>query len=137
MLQNLLIRRVLTAFACALVVPLAAAQSALDGKKFDTQAGLTGKAAHVKQDILSFDGVKFHSSDCDQYGYGKGDYKVSRQGDVTTFEVETVSADCRTRSVGVRPTPCDSEGARSMGSSNWSLLAPRGASCDRREPRSA
>ena len=93
MLTSLLFRTLLTAVACAMLVPLAAAQNALDGKKFDTQAGLVGKPAHIKQDILSFDAGKFHSSDCDQYGYAKGDYKAVRQGDVTTFEVETASAE--------------------------------------------
>jgi len=72
---------------------LALAQGLLDGRRFDTQAGYTGKAQHIPQDILSFEGGLFHSSDCDQYGYGKGRYQATRQGDATTFEVETVSAE--------------------------------------------
>ena len=70
---------------------MAAAQGALDGRRFDTQAGLTGKPAHIPKDILSFAEGKFHSSDCDQYGYGKGTYKSASTGDAVTFEVETNS----------------------------------------------
>jgi hypothetical protein len=83
--------RVLVALVLATVAPLAAAQGLLDGRKFDTQAGLVGKPAHVKQDILSFAGGQFHSSDCDQYGYGKGAYRMVAQGEAPAFEVETVS----------------------------------------------
>lgn len=74
-----------------LAAPWVSGQSALDGRKFDTEAGLTGKPAHVKQDILSFNNGLFHSSDCDQYGYNQGQYKSASQGDGTTFEVETTS----------------------------------------------
>ncbi len=90
-------RTVAIALVCALALMgatrYAAAQSTLDGKKFDTEAGLIGKPAHVKQDILSFERGKFHSSDCDQYGYGKGDYKSTGQDGQTSFESETVSAE--------------------------------------------
>lgn len=70
---------------------VAMAQSPLEGRKFDTQAGLIGKPAHIPSDILSFADGKFHSSDCDQYGYGKGTYKATSSGDAVTFEVETYS----------------------------------------------
>lgn len=70
---------------------VAMAQSPLEGRKFDTQAGLTGKPAHIAKDILSFADGKFHSSDCDQYGYGKGTYKTVTNGDAVSFEVETNS----------------------------------------------
>ncbi len=81
----------LAAIATIMFMSNASAQMLLEGRKFDTQAGLVGKAAHVKSDILSFAGGKFHSSDCDQYGYGKGDYKASSQGESVTFEVQTQS----------------------------------------------
>ncbi len=74
-----------------LVGPLAVAQPLLDGRKFNTEAGYTGKPAHVKEDILSFQAGKFHSSDCDQYGYNRGDYRATAQGSGVAFEVETVS----------------------------------------------
>ena len=55
----------------------ATAQASLEGRRFDTQAGLVGKPAHVPSDILSFADGLFHSSDCDQYEYGKGKYTSS------------------------------------------------------------
>ena len=70
---------------------MAAAQGALDGRRFDTQAGMTGKPAHIAKDILSFTDGKFHSSDCDQYGYDRGAYRASSDGGAMTFEVETRS----------------------------------------------
>ena len=82
---NVIVGRLLTALIFQILISPDIAQSILDGRKFDTQAGLAGKAAHVKQDILSFEAGKFHSSDCDQYGYNKGDYKVLEQGDGATF----------------------------------------------------
>ena len=41
---------------------------------------------------LFFSEGKFYSSLCDQYGYGKGDYKATVFGDAMVFEVETSSA---------------------------------------------
>ena len=70
---------------------MAAAQGALDGRRFDTQAGMTGKPAHIAKDILSFTDGKFHSSDCDQYGYDRGAYRATSDGGAMTFEVETRS----------------------------------------------
>lgn len=70
----------------------ALASDGLDGRRFDTQAGMRGKAAHVPSDILSFAGGLFHSSDCDQYEYGKGRYSRSVEADGSIrFEAETVS----------------------------------------------
>ena len=70
----------------------AGAQTApLDGKAFVAEAGEKGKAADEKNDIISFKDGKFHSSACDQYGYGKSDYKSSAQGDAIAFEAETSS----------------------------------------------
>lgn len=70
----------------------AAASDGLEGRRFDTQAGMAGKAAHVPSDILSFSGGLFHSSDCDQYEYGKGRYTSTAEADGSIrFEAETVS----------------------------------------------
>lgn len=78
----------------ALHASVAPAQSGpLDGRRFDAQAGYTGKPAHVPKDIISFDAGRLHSSDCDQYGYDKGVYRATRQGDAIAFEAETVSAE--------------------------------------------
>jgi len=81
------------ALGLAALPPLRAqGAAALDGRRFDTTAGLVGKAAHVPSDILSFAGGLFHSSDCDQYEYGKGRYSSSVEPDGSVrFEAETVS----------------------------------------------
>jgi len=73
-------------------MPMAQAQAAtLDGRVFVADAGEKGKAADEKNDVISFDGGKFHSSSCDQYGFGKGDYRASASGDAVAFEAETQS----------------------------------------------
>jgi hypothetical protein len=69
----------------------AAAPGPLDGKVFVGEAGETGKPADEKNDIITFADGKFHSSACDQWGFGKGDYTAKTEGDATVFEVETVS----------------------------------------------
>lgn len=73
--------------------PLTMAQTpTLDGKVFIADAGEKGKAADEKSDVITFSEGKFHSSLCDQYGYGKGDYKATALGDAMVFDVETSSA---------------------------------------------
>jgi hypothetical protein len=89
-LRNLLV----CSFAGAVlsVMPVALAQTAsLDGKAFVADAGEKGKAADEKGDVITFAGGKFHSSACDQYGYGKGDYKATAAGDAIQFEAVTMS----------------------------------------------
>ena len=80
----------LVAFAVA--APSAFAQTALlDGKVFVADAGLKGKPADEKGDVLTFAGGRFHSSLCDQWGYDKGEYKATKVGDAVQFEAVTVS----------------------------------------------
>jgi hypothetical protein len=67
------------------------AEALLEGRRFDTTAGLVGKPMHVPSDILSFQAGLFHSSDCDQYEYGKGRYSARSEGDAVHFEAETTS----------------------------------------------
>ncbi|MEO8104445.1 MAG: hypothetical protein ABI790_18170 [Betaproteobacteria bacterium] len=71
--------------------PIAAQTGSLDGKIFVADAGEKGKDADEKGDVITFKDGKFHSSSCDQFGYGKGDYKSSKQGDAIVFEAETKS----------------------------------------------
>ena len=83
-------------FALAMGPAQVSAQSAapaatLDGKVFLADAGIKGKAADEKDDVLSFTNGKFHSSSCDQYGYNKGDYKTIAEADGIRFETETYS----------------------------------------------
>ena len=76
-----------------ITAPLGRAQApALDGKIFIADAGEKGKAADEKGDVITFKDGKFHSSLCDQWGYGKGDYKTTALGDALVFETETTSA---------------------------------------------
>jgi hypothetical protein len=83
-----------TAFlAMALAMPASAlAQApALDGKAFVAEAGMKGKDADEKGDVITFKDGKFHSSACDQWGYGKGAYRASAAGEAVSFEAETAS----------------------------------------------
>ena len=76
----------------AAAAPSTFAQTALlDGKVFVADAGLKGKPADEKADVLTFADGRFHSSLCDQYGYDKGQYKATRVGDAVQFEAVTVS----------------------------------------------
>ena len=86
-------RAALALFVAGLALgPSAVAQmAALDGKVFVGDAGLKGKDADEKGDIITFADGKFHSSSCDQYGYGKGVYKAMPSGDAVSFETETTS----------------------------------------------
>ena len=78
--------------ACAATLaPASWAAGPLDGKVFVGEAGEKGKAADEKNDVLTFADGKFHSSACDQYGFGKGDYTARVDGDATYFEVTTTS----------------------------------------------
>ena len=63
----------------------------LDGKVFVGEAGEKGKPADEKDDVLTFANGTFHSSSCDKYGFSKADYTAKVDGDVMTFETETVS----------------------------------------------
>ena len=82
----------LALMAGAFALPLTQARAAaLDGKSFLADAGIKGKVADEKGDIITFSDGKFHSSVCDQYGYSKADYKSVAQGDAVAFETETQS----------------------------------------------
>lgn len=83
-----------TALAVALSssIPVAFAQAnLLDGRTFVADAGPKGKAADEIGDVLTFADGKFHSSACDKYGYGKGEYKARKVGDAIEWEAETLS----------------------------------------------
>jgi len=76
----------------AAAAPFAYSQTAiLDGRAFVADAGLTGKPADEKDDVLTFANGKLHSSSCDKYGYDKGDYKASKNGEAVEFEAVTLS----------------------------------------------
>ncbi len=76
---------------CAGYQPALADTGLLDGKVFVGEAGEKGKPADEKNDTITFANGLFHSSTCDQWGYGKAAYKTSGQGDAIAFESETVS----------------------------------------------
>lgn len=78
--------------AAVIAAPAALAQVPnLDGRVFVADAGIKGKPADEKGDVLTFADGKFHSSLCDQWGYGKGAYKATTIGDTVQFETETLS----------------------------------------------
>ncbi len=72
-------------------MPAQAQVAALDGRVFVADAGEKGKAADEKNDVITFADGKFHSSACDQYGFGKGPYRATGSGDAVAFEAETTS----------------------------------------------
>jgi hypothetical protein len=86
-----LVQRFFVAAALALAASTAFAQATLDGRRFHAESGFPGKPAHIMSDVLSFDSGRFHSSDCDQYGYDKGAYKATASGATIAFEAETKS----------------------------------------------
>jgi len=77
--------------ALAAAAPLAAAQGALDGKKFIGDIGPVGKLAEDKGAVITFAEYRLHSSVCDKYGFDKGIYFTSRSGDAVVFEAVTYS----------------------------------------------
>jgi hypothetical protein len=77
--------------ALALAPAVFAQSGPLDGKVFVGDAGMKGKEADEKGDVMTFAGGMFHSSSCDQYGYSKAPYKATVAGDVINFETETQS----------------------------------------------
>jgi len=86
--------RLATAFCAAALVAssLALAQGTpLDGKAFVGDAGMKGKEADEKGDVITFANGTFHSSLCDQWGYNKAPYKATSAGDAVNFEAETTS----------------------------------------------
>lgn len=75
---------VLFAF-CSFELPsVAFAGGVLDGKRFETL--LDGD-----NDILKFDEGTFHSSSCEEWGFGPGDYTTKSSGDGISFEATTTS----------------------------------------------
>ena len=79
------------AFCAAAGSMPALAAGPLEGKVFVGEAGEKGKPADEKNDVITFAEGRFHSSACDQWGFGKGEYKVRTEGEATVFEAETVS----------------------------------------------
>lgn len=90
-LRKLVMLIAVTVLAILPVAHLGAQTMPLDGKVFVADAGEKGKPADEKADVITFKDGKFHSSSCDQYGYNKGIYKTSADGDAITFEAETQS----------------------------------------------
>ena len=67
-----------------------AGQGPLDGKTFVVETGEKGKSGGDK-DTLTFKDGNFHSTGCDQYGFGDGAYTSSVKGDSIQFEAVTTS----------------------------------------------
>jgi hypothetical protein len=62
----------------------------IDGKVFVGKTGEAGKQASG-EDTLSFGDGKLHSVECDQWGYNKGKYTATKEGNKILFEAETTS----------------------------------------------
>ncbi len=61
----------------------------LNGKTFVVAEGPAGKPANIEANVLTFSDGKFHSQECDQWGYDRGEVKAFREGDSIRFEAET------------------------------------------------
>ncbi len=85
--------------AVLLAAPSYAGSNLLDGKRFTTEEGDAGKPAKIRDNILTFADGKFHSKECDQWGYGKGEVQATQESDAIRFETETRSEKYGTRQV--------------------------------------
>jgi hypothetical protein len=81
------------AIALLLAVPAVLAQGVLDGKKYIGDIGDVGKAAEEKDAVLTFADGTFRSSVCDKYGFERGAYTTTKDGEAIRFEARTVSAE--------------------------------------------
>lgn len=79
-------------FAFVAAAPLAAAQGALDGKSFSGEIGDAGKPVGETVVFTFVDGT-FRSSVCDKYGFERGPYTTTKEGEAVRFEARTVSAE--------------------------------------------
>jgi hypothetical protein len=86
------LQRACAIVALVLVVPAQAA-GLLDGRRFVGDTGPIGQAATEKGDVITFAGGRFHSAQCDQWGFGKGEYRATQYGDAIRFETTTVSGE--------------------------------------------
>jgi hypothetical protein len=74
-----------------------AANTPLDGKVFSGKM-VAESDKSVQSDELVFKDGKFHSTECDQYGYPEVPYKTSVSGDVVNFEASTTNKNGATMS---------------------------------------
>ena len=70
---------------------VSAGQGPLDGKTFVVETGEKGKSGGDKDTLIFKDG-NFHSTACDQYGFGDGAYTSNVNGDTIQFEAVTTSS---------------------------------------------
>ena len=66
------------------------ASGMLDGKTFLVKQGEKGKEAN-DTDTLTFKNGKFHSINCDKYGFGAGAYTSTAEGSTMRFVADTTS----------------------------------------------
>ena len=81
---------VLNIAVCMLLAQSAQAADSrvLDGKSFAGTVTMQGEAKG-DPDTFEFKNGQFHSTACDQYGYGTGAYSTQTKNGVTTFDATT------------------------------------------------
>ena len=79
--------------ALVYAVPAALAQGALDGRKYVGDIGDRGKGPEERGAVFAFADGRFSSSVCDRYGFEKGAYTTTREGDGLRFEAKTTSSE--------------------------------------------
>lgn len=89
--RNLLVLPIVLSIGLFFISPdVSAGQGALDGKTFMVETGEKGKSGGDKDTLIFKDG-NFHSTACDQYGFGDGAYTSTAIGDSIQFEAITTS----------------------------------------------
>ncbi len=63
----------------------------LDGRNFVVDLAEKGKTA-ADRDTLEFAGGRFHSTGCDQFGFGSGTYQAHNEGDAVVFTAVCINA---------------------------------------------
>jgi hypothetical protein len=66
-----------------------AVKGILDGKTFVGQMVLKGEKEKFSDEVITFNAGTFHSTAAEAMGFGKGNYKAKKNGDVISFQVKT------------------------------------------------
>lgn len=81
----------LFAFLILIAGSWALAAGMLDGRTFEATGGEKGKEAVAGKDNLVFANGKFHSTECDQYGFTAAAYTSAKEGDSVKFTAHATS----------------------------------------------
>lgn len=72
-------------------LPASGQEALLDGRVFIVDIGDKGRPADNIGDVLTFRDGSFHSSKCNEWGYGPARYRSVRSGSRIQFDAESIS----------------------------------------------